>query len=216
MINQLQTILKYHFKDEELLKKAITHSSVNSHIDANYERLEFLGDRVLGVATASLLYHIFSQEPEGSLSQRFVRLVCKETVAAMALNLQLNNFMIVLSDDLRHNDNVLCDVMEAVIGAIYIDGGIDAAVNFVNNHWRELIDKNTTPPKDAKTALQEWAQHYGYAMPQYKIVRREGSEHNPLFVVEVSINNNKALGEGHNKKQAEFAAAQSLLELVQK
>lgn len=216
MIKELQEILKYRFKDESLLKKAITHSSVNSHVDGNYERLEFLGDRVLGMATASLLYRIFSSEPEGSLSQRFVRLVCKETVAEMALNLKLNHFMKVLSDDLRNNENVLCDVMEAVIGAIYIDAGIDAAVEFVSNHWRELIDKNTTPPKDAKTALQEWAQHRGMDKPQYAVVRREGSEHEPIFIMEVTVGQKKALGEGHNKKQAEFAAAKAMLELVQK
>lgn len=216
MTKKLQEILQYQFKNEELLQKAVTHSSINSHIDGNYERLEFLGDRVLGVATASLLYRIFSQEPEGSLSQRFVRLVCKETVAEMALSLKLDHFMKVLSDDLRRNDNVLCDVMEAVIGAIYIDGGIDAAVDFVSNHWRELIDKNTTPPKDAKTALQEWAQHYGLSMPEYRVVRREGSEHEPIFVIEVAIGQRKASGQGHNKKQAEFAAAKALLELVQK
>ena len=169
----------------------------------------FLGDRVLGVAVASLLYRIFPSEPEGNLSQRFVGLVCKETVADMAKKLRLDNFMKVLSDDLRNNENVLCDVMEAVIGAVYIDGGIDAAVDFVDNHWRELIDRNTNPPKDSKTALQEWAHHHGLKAPEYIMVRREGSEHEPLFVMKVVLGNMSALGEGKNKKQAEFAAAKT-------
>jgi len=215
-MRKLIEILKYQFKDESLLTKAITHSSVNSHVDGNYERLEFLGDRVLGVATASLLYRIFPSEPEGSLSQRFVRLVCKETVAEMALKLQLNHFMKVLSDDLRTNENVLCDVMEAVIGAIYIDGGIEAAIEFVNNHWRELIDSHTNPPKDAKTALQEWAHHHGGTTPQYVVIKQLGSEHEPIFIVEATVGSHTAQGEGKNKKQAEFAAAQSLLKKVAK
>jgi len=213
-MEKLQQILKYNFKQVELLQKAITHSSVNSHIDNNYERLEFLGDRVLGVAVASLLYRIFTSEPEGNLSQRFVGLVCKETVSDMAKNLHLDKFIRVLSDDLRDNENVLCDVMEAVIGAIYIDGGIDAAIEFVNNHWRELIDRNTTPPKDTKTALQEWAHHNGYATPEYQIVSREGSEHNPIFIMKVLLGKYSAEGRGHNKKQAEFAAAKNMLEQV--
>ncbi len=214
-MEKLQNILKHNFKQVSLLQKAITHSSINSHVDGNYERLEFLGDRVLGVAVASLLYRIFPEEPEGNLSQRFVKLVCKETVADMAKTLHLNSFMKVLSDDLRSNENVLCDVMEAVIGAVYIDGGIDAAIDFVNNHWRELIDRNTNPPKDAKTALQEWAHHHGFSTPEYTMVRREGSEHEPLFIMKVVLGNKSALGEGRNKKQAEFAAAKTLLEQVQ-
>lgn len=212
----LQNILKYQFKDISLLQKAVTHSSVNSHIDGNYERLEFVGDRVLGVAVASLLYRAFPCEPEGSLSPRFVRLVCKETVAEMARNLNLNKFMKVLSDDLRNNDNVLCDVMEAVIGAIYIDGGIDAAVDFVDNHWRDLIDSHTNPPKDAKTSLQEWAHHHKFEVPKYEMITRKGSEHEPIFVMRVTVGDKTAQGEGKNKKQAEFAAAQSLLKMVQK
>ena len=125
MTETLQQILKYRFKDESLLRKAITHGSINSDVRENYERLEFLGDRVLGVATASLLYRLFPKEPEGSLSQRFVGLVCKETVAEVAKTLQLDKFMKVGNDELRSNENVLCDVCEAVIGAIYIDAGVE-------------------------------------------------------------------------------------------
>ena len=148
-MKQLQQILRYQFNDDTLLAKALTHGSVNSDVLANYERLEFLGDRVLGEAVAHLLYNIFPNEPEGNLSQRFVRLVRKETVSDVALVLKLDEFMRVASDELRKNVNVLCDVCEAVIGAIYIDGGSDAAIEFVNNHWRELNDKNVEPPKDA-------------------------------------------------------------------
>lgn len=211
----LQQILKYNFKDVELLRKAITHGSVNSHIDANYERLEFLGDRVLGVAVASLLYRFFPAEPEGNLSQRFVGLVCKETVAEVAKALQLNRFMNVAAEELRSNENVLCDVAEAVIGAIYIDAGVDAAIEFVNTHWRELIDKNVAPPKDSKTKLQELSHHLGYGTPTYKVIGRSGSEHEPVFEIEVSLGIGKtAIGFGKSKKLAEFAAAAALLEKI--
>lgn len=211
----LQQILKYNFNDVGLLHKAITHGSVNSHVDANYERLEFLGDRVLGVAVASLLYRLFPSEPEGNLSQRFMGLVCKETVAEVAKALQLDRFMNVAAEELRHNENVLCDVAEAVIGAIYIDAGVDAAIEFVNNHWRELIDKNVAPPKDSKTKLQELSHHLGYGTPVYKVLGRSGSEHDPMFEMEVSLGREKtATGFGKSKKLAEFAAASALLEKI--
>ena len=128
-MKELQQILKYKFNKVELLQKAITHGSVDANVEDNYERLEFLGDRVLGVAVASLLYNLFPKDPEGNLSQRFVGLVCKETVAEVAKTLKLDEFMKVATEDLRQNENVLCDVCEAVIGAIYIDGGVDGAAS---------------------------------------------------------------------------------------
>jgi ribonuclease-3 len=214
-MKELQQILKYQFNDEELLRKALTHGSVNSDVLANYERLEFLGDRVLGEAVAHLLYNIFPNEPEGNLSQRFVRLVRKETVSEVALSLKLNEFIKVANDELRNNVNVLCDVCEAVIGAIYIDGGSSAAIDFVNNHWRELIDKNVAPPKDAKSRLQEVAHVKGFGAPQYKVVGREGNEHEPIFEVEVSLGVGKSVtAKGKNKKMAEMAAAEAMLEKI--
>lgn len=212
-MEQLQQILRYQFKDLSLLEKALTHGSVCFDVLSNYERLEFLGDRVLGEAVAHLLYNVFPQEPEGYLSQRFVRLVRKETVAEVAQTLELNKFMKVSTDDLRNNVNVLCDVCEAVIGAIYIDGGSEASIEFVNNHWKELIDKNVNPPKDAKSKLQEIAHVKGLGVPQYKVIAREGSEHEPVFEVEVSLDGGrKASAKGKSKKMAEMAAATTMLE----
>ena len=214
-MDHIEDVLKYHFHDQLLLHKALTHGSVDPLVDANYERLEFLGDRVLGVAVASLLYKIFPMEPEGNLSQRFVGLVCKETVAQVALGLKLNEFMRVMTPDLRKNENVLCDVCEAIIGAIYIDAGVDAAIEFVNHHWRDLIDKNVSPPKDSKTKLQELSHHLGYGTPQYKTIARSGSEHEPVFEMEVNLGNGKsAKGVGKSKKLAEFAAASAMLEMI--
>lgn len=212
MIEELEKILGYKFKKQALLKQALTHSSHASNVEDNYERLEFLGDRVLGLTIASLLYKIFPHEPEGSLSQRHTGLVCKETVAMVAKRLQLDRFMIVANEEIRDNENVLCDVCEAVIGSIYIDSDCVEAIKFVNEHWRELIDKNVAPPKDAKTTLQEKAHALGYGVPIYKQEGREGSEHEPIFFISVTLKGlAPEVGEGRNKKLAEQEAAAKML-----
>lgn len=211
----LENILKYNFRNKELLHKALTHSSVSPHADHNYERLEFLGDRVLGVSIASLLYRLFPHEPEGNLSQRFTGLVCKETVAQVARMLNLGKFMFVANEDIRKNENVLCDVCEAVIGAIYIDAGVEEAINFVNNHWRELIDRNVAPPKDSKTRLQEIAHVKNLEQPVYRLKKRSGSEHEPIFEIVVNLGDKyEVVGFGRNKKAAEFDAASKMLEQI--
>ena len=161
MFTNLEQIIGYQFKNKKLLKQALTHSSTTTHTGNNYERLEFLGDRVLGVAIASALYTTFPQEPEGSLSPRHTRLVCKETVSEIAKQLQLDKYMYVANPEIRENENVLCDVCEAVIGAIFIDAGCSEAINFVNQHWQEWLHKGLTPPKDSKTKLQEIAHAMG-------------------------------------------------------
>lgn len=216
MFEKLEKILNYKYKNPSLLKQALTHSSFASNVDENYERLEFLGDRVLGLSIASLLYKIFPHEPEGSLSQRHTALVCKETVAMIAKTLQLDQFMIVANDEIRDNENVLCDVCEAVIGSIFIDSGCMEAIQFVNMHWRELIDKNVAPPKDAKTLLQEVAHAKGKGVPVYKLEGREGSEHEPVFYMSVALEGvSPEIGEGRNKKLAEQEAAAKMLKRLE-
>lgn len=216
-MNELEEILQHKFKNRTLLKKALTHSSLDVHTDGNYERLEFLGDRVLGLSIAALLYKLFPKEPEGNLSQRHTALVCKDTVAMVAKSLSLDKFIIAGVEDIRENESVLCDVCEAIIGAIYIDGGCDEAIGFVNKHWRELIDKNMAPPKDNKTMLQEIAHIKGYGVPRYKVVGREGSEHEPVFFIEVALEKVvPQVGRGHSKKLAEFDAAGKMLEIISK
>lgn len=216
MIEELEKILNYKYKNPALLKQALTHSSFASDVEKNYERLEFLGDRVLGLSIASLLYNIFPHEPEGSLSQRHTGLVCKETVAMVAKTLQLDKYMIVANEEIRDNENVLCDVCEAVIGSIFIDGDCVEAIKFVNQHWRELIDKNVAPPKDAKTALQEVTHAKGRGVPVYKLEGREGSEHEPIFYMSVSLKGvAPEVGEGRNKKLAEQEAAAKMLKKLE-
>ena len=217
MFENLEKILGYQFKDSRLLQQALTHSSVTSHIGKNYERLEFLGDRVLGVAVANALFMEFPSEPEGSLSPRQTKLVCKETVAMVAKQLHLDQYMSVATEDIRENENVLCDVCEAVIGAIFIDSDAQTAINFVQEHWKNLLHKDMTPPKDAKTKLQELAHIKGFSTPIYKEISRTGSEHEPTFTMAVEINNlEPQMGHGHNKKLAEQEAATKMINLLEK
>ncbi len=216
MIESLENILGYKYHNINLLKQALTHSSVSADVDKNYERLEFLGDRVLGLTIAALLYRIFPHEPEGSLSQRHTALVCKETVAMIAKRLELDRYMTVANEEIRDNENVLCDVCEAVIGSIYIDSDCDRAIEFVKVHWKDLIDKNMAPPKDAKTKLQEVAHAKGHGVPVYKLEARKGSEHEPIFYISVEVAGlEPEKGEGKNKKLAEQAAAAKMLKKLE-
>ncbi len=170
---------------------------------------------MLGVSVAEMVYKVFPDEPEGNLSQRFMALVCKETVAEMALKLGLDRYIMAESIDVRHNDNVLCDVCEAVIGALYLDGGCETAIHFVQQHWRPLVDTHTRPPKDAKTQLQEAAHEKGLSAPRYVEISREGAEHNPVFHMQVEIDGiEPQSGSGRNKKMAEQNAAEKMLALL--
>ena len=212
----LEKILGYEFKDKSLLEQALTHSSITTDISKNYERLEFLGDRVLGVAMAHLLYKIFPNEPEGSLSPRHVRLVRKETVSAVARKLHLDKYIRAESTYLKRNTNVLCDVAEAVIGAICLDSGFETAIEFVDRNWQDLIVKSDKPPKDFKSALQEKTQEiFGGILPAYELIGKEGLEHQPCFSIKASIEGHEAIGKGQNKKMAEQEAAQKLLEILE-
>ena len=216
MFAPLENILNYHFQNKTLLQQALTHSSLTSHVGKNYERLEFLGDRVLGVAVAHALFKEYPNEPEGSLSPRYTHLVCKETVAEMARRLHLDQYMRVATEDIRQNENVLCDVCEAVIGAIFIDSDCQTALNFVQSHWQDLLHRDMTPPKDFKTRLQELAHAHGYSTPVYHEVSRVGSEHNPVFTMRVDIEGlTPQTGNGHNKKLAEQAAAAKMISVLE-
>jgi len=215
-MEKLENKIGYHFKDKKLLEQALTHSSITTDVQKNYERLEFLGDRVLGVSMAHLLYFTFKKEPEGFLSPRFVSLVRKETVAEVALELGLNAFIKASPKELSTNENVLCDVMEAVIGAVCLDGGFETAIDLVDRHFKKHIEKNAAPARVYKTALQEFAHHIKAGTPVYEVIKKEGSEHDPLFYVKVSVEGKgTAVGEGKSKKLAEQEAAKALLEMLE-
>ena len=215
-MEELQDILQYKFNNERLLQQALTHSSMTGNEHRNYERLEFLGDRVLGMTMAHLLYKMFPHDREGVLAQRHVKLVCAEMVAEVARRLHLDKYIITKEKETAQSINVLCDVGEAVIGAIYIDSNIEEAIAFVERNWRDMIDVDMGAQKDYKTRLQEKFHSMRLPSPVYEVVEKSGSEHLPVWRVKVALDEQTyAFGEGHNKKTAEQQAAAKLLETWQ-
>lgn len=200
-------------KDAALLEIALTHPSVAGK--PSYQRLEFLGDRVLGLIIAGWLYETFPDEPEGQLNRRFTALVRRETLASVARLLSIDDLVQLeagaAAGGARQTENVLADVCEALIGALYLDGGLVAAETFVRLHWRERLHAGPKLYRDAKTALQEWSQGRGLAVPDYDIVGRSGPDHDPEFEIEVRIEGKGAArGKGHSRRDAEQAAAGTL------
>lgn len=216
-MKKLQQNLKYTFKNTDWLKQALTHSSLSSDIHKNYERLEFLGDRILGVTIADILCQTFVNEAEGELAQRFVHLVCKETVAEVMRNLNVTDYIEAANPEVCNKDNVLCDVGEAIIAAIYYDSGdLTEAQNFIRTHWKSLIDRKSHPTKDDKTHLQELAAQLSLPLPQYQLISKTGPEHAPSFEVQAIVGNQfRANGIGATKKQAEQNAAAQLIALLE-
>lgn len=215
-MEKLEKILGYTFNNKELLKHAVTHGSFSSNLHKNYERLEFLGDRVLGLAVAHLLYMEFPEEPEGFLSPRHMKLVCKDTVSKVGLELGINEFILAENEYLTRNANVLCDVMEAIIGAIFIDSNIQNAIDFIDRNWEHFINHESKPQRDNKTCLQEFSHKLKGGNPVYRLLSKKGSEHEPVFTIEVCIEGETPVqGAGHNKKIAEQAAAGILLKQLQ-
>lgn len=205
--------LKYTFKNNDLLKLALTQSGVDS--THNNERLEFIGDRVLGLSVADLLYNMYPNETEGELARRHAVLVSTETLANVARQIGLDS-------QIRHGhmtagrlDHILADATEAVFGAIYLDGGFSAVKEIITGIWYDLASANTTAPKDPKTALQEYVQQYDSGnLPVYEFLETTGASHNPLFNVRVSAMGKSANGSGTSKKAATIAAAEQLLKTL--
>lgn len=214
----LENRLGYEFRDASLLRVALTHSSarVATPGTADNERLEFLGDRVLGLAVAELLSERFPDASEGELARRFNRLVRKETCAAVALDLELGRHVVMSGGEAdsggRRKTTILGNACEALLGAIFLDSGFDAARRVVRELWSAHLHACEIVSADAKSALQEWAQGRGMPLPRYVEVARHGPDHAPLFVSEVQISGlDPARGEGGNKRLAEQAAASSML-----
>jgi len=217
---QLEEILQYTFRDSSLLTIALTHPSYATQYNiSSYERLEFLGDAVLDLLIAELLYVRFPKESEGALAKRRSALVCGETLALVAQEINLGGFLYLSPGEEKsggryHGPN-LENALEALLAALYIDGGLTAAQNFVNQYFSDLSRKMTEPPRDPKTTLQEWAQQQGYPLPTYKTIEQEGPSHAPLFTISVTINDHPPVqAQGNSKRKAERNAAQQLLELL--
>jgi ribonuclease-3 len=215
-VHPLEDILGHRFADQALLTQALTHRgarAVDRPIGTN-ERLEFLGDRVLGLVIAEALLAAFPDENEGALAARLAALVSAPALARVADGFGLAQFIKVAPGQ-RADDRttaVLADACEAVIGALYLDGGLGIAARFINDHWAALIREDVRPPKDAKTTLQEWAQGRGLPLPVYRTITESGPAHAPHFVMEVAIEGFPAAqGEGRTKRGATQAAAAALL-----
>ncbi len=213
--------LGHRFARPELLVRALTHPSAAKHRgarDDSYERLEFLGDRVLGLIVADLLLARFPDEAEGALAVRHAELVRRETLAEVAGAIGLDAYLRLAKGEEaageRHNPALLANACEAVIGALYLDGGLAVAWAFVERLWGARLEAEARPPQDAKTALQEWAQARALGLPKYREVGREGPAHEPYFTLEVEVAGaaaQPARGEGRSKRLAEQAAAACLL-----
>lgn len=214
---RLSAQLGHDFHDTELLRRALTHASATRGGDLiSYQRLEFLGDRVLGLIIAKLVFRRFPEEPEGDLARRLAALVRKETLAEVAGAIDLGAYIDFGPGEQEgggaENPSVLADACEAVIGALYLDGGLTAAERFVLPYWTPLLEAEHRPPQDPKTALQEWAQGRALPLPAYREVAREGPPHEPLFTVEVRVEGLRpATAQGRSKRIAEQAAAECLL-----
>jgi ribonuclease III len=208
----------YRFTDETLLDRALTHISALSGRSrgGSYQRLEFLGDRVLGLVVSDMLLRTYPKADEGELSKRLAELVRKETCAEVARELEIGSAIRLGSSESnaggRRRVAILADVCEALIGAVFLDGGYPAATQIVEKFWGERMRAVARPPRDAKTALQEWAQGRGLPTPSYKEVERRGPHHSPEFLVTVQLPDREpAEGLGKSKRAAEQAAAAEML-----
>lgn len=215
---ELQERIGYQFKDKALLDAALTHVSAipaRQSRAGSYQRLEFLGDHVLGMVVSDMLFRSFPRANEGELSRRLADLVRKETCALVARSFDLGAALKLGSSEAQSGGRdrvaILGDACEALVGAVFLDGGFAAASNFIERFWRERMSMKR-PRRDAKTQLQEWAQGRGLPTPQYREVGRTGPQHDPQFRVAVMLPDHPpAEGTGGSKRMAEQAAAAAML-----
>ena len=218
-IRSFEQRLGYEFSNLSLLVEALTHSSIASDFRKDNQRLEFLGDRVLGLVMAEALLEIDQTAPEGTLAPRFNALVRKETCAEVARQIELGGVLKIGRSEMvsggRRKDALLGDGMEAVIAAIYKDGGFEIAKTIIIKLWGDRIKNVKVDARDAKTMLQEWAQARGQNPPNYEVMSRSGPDHAPDFLVKVILDSgetSEALA--GSKRQAEQMAAKALLQKI--
>jgi len=208
----------HRFKNKDLLTQALTHVSAvgEGKYKVSYQRFEFLGDHVLGLVIAHLLLREFPRAQEGELSQRLSDLVRKETCAEIGVQIDLGSHIHFGKHEMqsggRTKMTIIADACEAVIGAVYLDGGFPAATKFIEKYWRPLALAPGRELRDAKTRLQEWAQKQGLPPPAYRQVERKGPDHKPVFRVAVDVHGIvSGEGEGATKRDAQRAAAEAAL-----
>ncbi len=210
MITVSQQILK-EIKSSKNFKKAVTLAIGGK--GAAYERLEFLGDRVLGLVIADLLYQKFPFEKEGDWAVRFTSLVKEHTLAEVSKKLELDKDLITNEEHLRQNESILADVCEAVLGVIYLEKGLDVVKIFVDPLWSPYLNEKVMSTKDYKTQLQEWCQKNKGIIPEYRVISKTGPDHDPCFEVEVFVPDvGVERAKGSSKKEAMTLAAKELLQ----
>jgi ribonuclease-3 len=214
----IETILGHHFSRPELLREALTHRSATrpgARGQGSNERLEFIGDRVLGLLMSEWLIERFPKEQEGELGRRLAHLVSQPVLAEVSEAVGLPAALEVSPGEARAGvlarATVLADALEAALGALYLDGGLDCARDFVRRAWDAVMRAQTRPPKDAKTELQEWVQARGLGLPSYQVTARSGPPHAPIFEVTASAGAFTAVGSAGSKRVAEQRAAEALL-----
>ena len=215
----MQNILKFEsnlniqFKNKSLLIAALTHKSANQEI--NNEKLEFLGDRVIGLVLSKKIFDLYPNESEGVLDKRFASLVNKKTCSDIAWSIGIQNYIITgnkKKNIIKVNEKMLSDCCEAVIGAIYIDRGFEIVKNYILRIWKKKIDKSDITILDPKTKLQEYSLKKFKRLPTYRLINSSGPKHNPIYKISVSITGSKQYtGVGNSKQLAELDGASKLL-----
>ena len=211
-IQKIEDSLRVKFKDKLLLISALTHKSADQK--KNNEKLEFLGDRVLGLVLSKKLFDLYPNESEGVLDKRFANLVKQKTCCEVAWSLGLQNYIVVGNKKriTKNDEKILSDCCEAIVGAIYIDQGFDFAKKFILNSWKKKIDKSGITILDSKTKLQEHSLKKFKKLPFYRLVNSTGPRHSPIYKISVSIvGTKKFYGFGNSKQEAEQDGAKKLL-----
>ena len=216
-LNKLQKKIGISFKDVQILTHALTHKSFDTK--NNYEKLEFLGDRVLGFVISKKLLELYPYERVGTIDKKFANLVNKNMCFEIGNELELDNYILTGNTKKKKKINIekkiISDCCESLIGAIYIDKGLDISSKFILNHWKNFLNLSDVTVIDSKTRLQEYSLKKFKTLPIYKLISNTGPRHKPNFKISVNIKNSKiAIAEGSSKKNAEQAAAMKLLETI--
>ena len=215
-IKEFETLIDYNFKNKDLLHQALTHKSFNNNV--NNEKLEFLGDRVLGLIISKKLLDKFPYEKEGTIDKKFANLVNKKTCIKIAKKLNIKKFIYLGASHKnleRSVDKIISDCLEALVGAIYLDGGLKSSEKFIYNFWNTYLDKSVVTLIDSKTKLQEYSLKKFKKLPKYTFFKKSGPQHNPIFKTEVEIpESKKIIGVGSSKKKAQQNAAEKLIKIL--
>tara|TARA_B110000037_G_C16988675_1_gene452123 strand:- start:19 stop:678 length:660 start_codon:yes stop_codon:yes gene_type:complete len=213
LLDQFEKKINYKFNNQSLLIEALTHSSSSISSSPNYERLEFLGDRVLGLILAEYFFKLFPEVNEGCLNDYYQKYANQDFLAECAQNLNISDFIQTQKgDNLYNNKSILSDVVESLIGAIYIDSNINECRDFIEKKILNMVSKSSPPLRHSKSLLQELCLKKYKELPKYSMINKSGPDHNPVFTVSVSINeDNVKLGKGSSLRFAEEIAASKLL-----